>query len=117
MAKTSPTARTLARCRKQGWDADVVERWNPFAHKKKDVAGCIDVVAYGTECHVLGIQTTSGSNHAARRTKALEEPRLAAWLASGARFQIWSWTQPAGSRRWVLRVERFILVGGEVRVL
>lgn len=87
---TKPTARTLAQLRRDGFHADVVERWIPQARKRKDVAGCIDVIAYGTYDGIIGIQTTSATNHAARRTKAVAEPRLQAWLRSGGKFEIWS---------------------------
>lgn len=112
MAGSSPTARTLAHLRKYHPDcgADVVEKWIPQARKRKDVAGCIDVVAYGPGLGVLGIQTTSATNHAARRTKALLEPRLLLWLIGGGRFELWSWSQPTGTRRrWTLRREQIVL--------
>lgn len=103
----SPTGRTLARLKRDGITADVVEKWIPQARKRKDVAGCIDVIAYGHDVGILGIQTTSGTNHAARRTKALVEPRLTQWLHGGGHFELWSWTQPSGAGgRWRLRKER-----------
>ena len=108
MGKVSPTQRALAHCKKQGWTAQVVEKWNPFARKKLDLFGCIDMVVLDGLPGPLGVQVTSGSNHAARVTKALDEPRLAAWLASGARFQVWSYSKrgKAGCRKlWELRVE------------
>lgn len=104
----SPTQRTLARLRETpGVSADVVEKWIPQARRRKDVAGCIDVVAYGRPVGVLGVQTTSATNHAARRTKALAEPRLRQWLAGQARFEIWSWRKVKA--RWVCRVEAVTL--------
>jgi hypothetical protein len=102
---SSPTQRTLGRLKRDGLTADVVEKWIPQARRRKDVAGCIDVIAYGESTGILGIQTTSADHHAHRRTKALAEPRLRQWLAGGGRFEIWSWRKPAGSRRWELRRE------------
>ncbi len=105
-----PTARTLQQIRKDGlYEADVVERWIPQARKRKDVAGCIDVIAYGSCLPILGIQTTSASNHSARRKKALAEPRLRAWLLAGGAFQIWSWSQNRSTRRWALRREEITI--------
>lgn len=113
---SSPTQRTLARLKQQNLAADIVEKWIPQAKRRKDVAGCIDVLAYGGDIGVLGIQTTTGNNHAARRTKALAEPRLRTWLESGARFEIWSWTKLA-TGRWHLRIERILLANGKLLVV
>lgn len=104
----SPTARSLAHCRKLGWIAGVVERYNMYARKSYDYLGIIDIIAITPEGKLVGIQATSGSNHSARREKALEEPRLADWLRTGATFQIWSWAKRGkqGERKlWTLREE------------
>lgn len=103
-----PTQRTLIRLRASGFGCDVVERWIPQARKRKDVAGCIDIIAWKPGEGILGIQATSDSNHAARRTKAIAEPRLREWLESGGRFCIYSWGMKGskGTRKlWTLRVE------------
>jgi hypothetical protein len=110
----TPTARTLAECRKRGWQADVVER-RLTRTIKRDLFGCIDIVAITPE-GMLGIQATSGSNHSARLVKAKQEPRLQAWLGVGARFEVWSWAKKGkrGKRkRWMLRTEEVVPV--EVR--
>lgn len=118
----TPTARTLAYCRKQGWLAQVVELTVPRTFIKRDLFGIIDIVAvvprrefqglrdewFAERSHIIGIQACAGASHAARRTKALAEPRLAAWLEAGARFEIWSWAKQGarGKRKtWTLRRE------------
>jgi hypothetical protein len=134
----TPTARTLAECRKRGWIAQVVEQTIPRTFIKRDLFGIIDIIAvtpptagvpdacqceaWGEqECacggyqdmmghpgRIIGIQATSGSNHAARITKAKSEPRLAHWVAAGARFEIWSWAKQGARgkrKKWTLRVE------------
>jgi Holliday junction resolvase-like predicted endonuclease len=95
MAAT-PTSRTLKWLRSNGWQAQVVERWNPHAKIRQDLFGCIDIIAVqgGT---VLGVQATSRSNHAARVKKALAEPRLRAWLGA-ASFWVVSWKKVG--RHW-----------------
>lgn len=107
MPKTkSPTARSLDELKSLGFAAQVVERWNAFAKKRVDLFGVIDVVAVKPGVGVLGVQATSGTNHAARRAKALAEPRLRVWLASGGRFEVWSWEKQGarGDRKlWTLR--------------
>lgn len=107
----SPTARTLDECRKRGWICQVVEQTIPKLFIKRDLFGVIDVVAV-TPRGILGIQATSGTNHAARMDKALSEPRLRAWLAAGARFEVWSWRKAAKrvqGRLWTLREDEISL--------
>jgi hypothetical protein len=103
----SPTSRTLEECRKRGWPVQVVERWNQWARRRIDLFGCIDLVAI-TPNGILGIQATSGDHHSHRRVKALDEPRLRAWLDAGGLFEIWSWMKQGahGKKKvWTLRVE------------
>jgi len=104
----SPTARTLEYCRdKLGWHVQVVEKWNQWAHKRIDLFGCIDIVAIAGD-QIIGIQATDDTSHSKRREKALHEPRLRAWLAAKAGFEVWSWGKKgaAGKRKlWTLRRE------------
>ena len=44
MAST-PTARTLATMRQEGWTVQVVERWNPHARIRQDLFGWADLLA------------------------------------------------------------------------
>jgi hypothetical protein len=113
---TSPTARTLAECRKRGWIAQVVERWSPYARKTLDLFNVIDVVAIARPSDqrpaaILGIQTTSGAHHADRRDKILAEPKARAWVEAGGRLELWSWSKRGGRyvtrKKWELRVEVF----------
>lgn len=104
---TSPTARTLKVLREAGWPAQVVERWCPFSRRRKDLFGCIDIVAL-INGNVVGIQACAGSSHAARRKKSQDEPLLKDWLECGALFVVWSWAKqgPAGkAKRWTFRIE------------
>ncbi len=86
----TPTARTLAYLRKVGLRADVVERWIPHINQRKDLFGIIDILVIDSH-RILGIQATSGSNHAARAKKALASENLRPWLESGSGFSVWSW--------------------------
>ncbi len=86
----TPTTRSLDHLRKRGMDAQVVEKWIPAVKRRQDLFGVIDIVAISdTEC--VGVQTTSATNLAARRTKAEEEPRLQRWLRAGCRFELHAW--------------------------
>jgi hypothetical protein len=106
---SSPTQRTLAECRKRGWPAQVVEQTIPRTFIKRDLFGCIDIVAIARDTsRIVGIQVTSGTNHAARMAKARAEPRVQAWVAAGGVFEVWSWAKRGarGKRKaWTLRVE------------
>jgi hypothetical protein len=110
---SSPTQRSLQHCRKNGWIAGVVEKWNQYARIRQDLFGCIDMIVIDDlEQGPLAVQATSGSGHAARRKKSIAEPRLKLWLESPARFEIWSWSKkgPKGKRKlWTLRREPITL--------
>jgi hypothetical protein len=104
----TPTSRTLALLRREGWSCQVVERWCAYSRRRIDLFGIIDVVGVKPGEPVLGIQCTSGSNAAARRTKALATPGLRDWLASGhCTFEVWSWSKRGG--RWCCRRQALAL--------
>ncbi len=64
--------------------------------KRKDLFGCIDVIAVTPDC-ILGIQATTNSNQANRVSKILEECSEAAeaWINSGNRLAVWGWKKYA----------------------
>lgn len=123
-----PTARTLEALRKLDYPAQVVEKWLPVKRGgrmepygvRKDLFGCVDIVALDGQMGVLGIQACAGASIAARVTKAMAEPLLTAWLAAGNRFQVWGWrevwvTGKSGStkrRQWMPRVVNIFLLDG-----
>lgn len=114
--RVTPTQRTLAECRKRGWVAQVVEQTIPRVFIKRDLFGCIDIVAI-TPTGILGIQAAAGRREsgggdiASHRTKILNEPRIKLWIEAGAAFELWSWSDQGkrsrGAKRWQLRVELF----------
>jgi hypothetical protein len=112
-ANDSPTKRALAECKKRGWIAQVVERWNQYAKVRQDLFGVIDIVALvppseAEPGYILGIQACAGPSHAARRTKIAEEPRTAKWKEAGGKIAVWSFAQRGerGARKlWTLREE------------
>ena len=100
----SPTARSLERLRAEGFICQVVEQHIPHSFIKRDFIGCIDIIAFNDH-ETIGVQATSGSNHAARRVKALAIPELRNWCNGPNRhFEVWSWAKP--KHRWQLRRER-----------
>jgi hypothetical protein len=89
---SKPTQRTIAELKALGAEVQIVERWNPFAKRRVDLFGFIDILAL-LGPNILAIQTTGGAggNHAKRRTKILAEPRALAWLKAGGLIELWSW--------------------------
>lgn len=113
----SPTARTLAYCKKKGIMAGVVERWIPIPNHpaggiRKDLFGFIDLIAIPHGKSNVGgtvaIQATSTANMSARFHKATEEcaEALTEWLYAMNTFEIWGWAKrgKVGKRKlWTLR--------------
>lgn len=119
----SPTSRSLAALRYEGWQAGVVEKWIPQAGRRVDLGGGIDIVAWrapgpdpatGWPLYggILAVQACAGASHAARRTKLLALPAMREWVAAGGHLEIWSWTKkgPRGRRKlWACRREALLL--------
>jgi hypothetical protein len=89
----SATQRSLQLLRKEGWQCQVVERWQAFARKRIDLFGCIDILAVKPGL-ILGVQATT-SSVSAHATKALNCGGLRGWLEAGPNvyFEIWGWTK------------------------
>lgn len=105
MAKTSPTQRSLKFLREQGWTVEVVERWNAYTKTRKDLFGCIDLVAM-RHGELAGVQTTSGAG-SARIAKIKAEPRMVQWLEAGGTLYVHGWDKRGarGKRKtWTCRV-------------
>jgi hypothetical protein len=99
----SPTQRSLAHLRSEGYRVAVVERWNPYARIRQDLFGIIDLLAVkGGE--TVGVQTTSSANVSARMKKMEDSPALADLRAAGWRLLVHGWRKNSKGR-WVLRVE------------
>jgi hypothetical protein len=90
--------------RQLGYVADVVERWLPHANVRRDLFGCIDLIAvHALERGVLAVQCTTRGHVSDRLAKARGRPELRTWLAAGNRLEVWGWQRR--ERRWeVVRV-------------
>src|SRR5208282_1305404 len=98
----TPTARSLALLRRSGYVADVVERWIPGANVRRDLFGCIDVLAVRPAARaILAVQATTSDHLAHRLDKARKLPALAAWLRAGGAFEVWGWARRG--KRWHVR--------------
>lgn len=113
----SPTERSLEHMRRLGFTAQVVERWIPQARRRIDLFGVIDLVCLKPG-QIIGVQTTSGGNLAARRTKSMAEPRLREWLSAGARYELHGWRKAGPRKTWgVVREELALDESGQVVVM
>jgi hypothetical protein len=109
----TPTQRSLAYLRDSGWTVCVVEKWIPQIRQRKDAFGFGDLLA--VKVNVPGatlVQTTSGSNMAARVAKIRATPEAGIWLAAGNRIVVHGWRKLTfgGRKRWQVREE---VMGGE----
>lgn len=102
---SSPSARSKKHMERQGYVVGTVERYCSFTRRRHDLFGFIDLIAIrGSD--VVGIQTTSGANLAARITKAEALPTFTVWLrAARVEFHGWSKKGERGKRKtWQVRV-------------
>jgi hypothetical protein len=86
--------------------AQVVEHWNAFARIRRDLFDVIDVVALDG-LSIIGVQATSGTNHAKRLGKVLATPAARLWVESGGRLLVVSWSKCGArgkAKRWTPRV-------------
>ncbi len=98
---SSPTVRSLALLREQGYTAEVVERWIPGANIRKDLFGFIDILALrGYE--ILGVQTTSASNMSARAKKIAEHENTPIVRKAEIRLEVHGWKKVGN--RWQVKV-------------
>lgn len=97
----SPTTRSLAKLREEGYTAGIVEKWNPHARIRQDLFGFIDVLAIKPN-ETLAVQTTSYSGVSARVKKIQESDHVAAVRDAGWRIEVHGWRKV--KNRWVCRV-------------
>lgn len=113
MSKPTPCARTIKLLRDEGFQVDVVERRIPRCFISKDLFGMFDLVAVRSDLPgVLGVQATSGSNHAARVKKVKGNPILSVWLQAGNRAEVISWKKDREGC-WVARREVVLPAAGQ----
>jgi hypothetical protein len=98
----TPTARTLATLRRDGFLAVPVERWLPAVGRKVDLLGVADVLAvHARDRLFLLVQATSAAHVADRLKRCRQRPELAVWLAAGGAFEVWGWAKRG--ERWHVR--------------
>jgi len=93
--KTSPTQRTLKALREDGWTAEVVERWNPYARIRQDLFDFIDIVAVKAGHPIKGIQVTA-AGASSRVHKIRSKPAAKIWVLAGGELEVHSWAKRGG---------------------
>lgn len=98
----TPTQRSLKKLRSDGFTVCIVEKWIPQIRQRKDAFGFGDLLS--CKVGIIGatlIQTTSGSNAAARLAKIRTLPEAGIWLAAGNRIVVHAWrkTGARGKRK------------------
>lgn len=87
----TPTQRSLALLRAEGWHCEVVERFNPHTKTRHDLFGIADLIAIKPGEKPRLVQTTSGSNAAARVSKITALDLTPHVLASGFAIEVHGW--------------------------
>lgn len=100
MAK-SPTQLSLEYLRKDGWLAEVVEKWIPGANIRKDLWGWCDIVAL-KDGVTLAVQTTSLSNISARAKKIAESETISEVRKANWSIHLHGWAKK--ENRWQVKV-------------
>lgn len=100
---SSPTQRSKALMEREGYTVAIVERWNAFAKIRQDLFGFLDLLCVADGKGVVGVQTTSASNMAARRAKIREHVHYAAVEGAGIRVELHGWKKVRN--RWECKRE------------
>lgn len=101
---SSPTQRSLALLKKEGYKPWIVESYNSFGHNRVDLYSFLDIVALRNgDMGVLGVQTTSTSNISARVHKILGIPAYHLWLECGNRIFVMGWRKDKKTKKYKCR--------------
>ena len=101
--KTSPTQRSLAYLREQGYHCEIVEKWNSFTKQRKDLWGWCDILAI-RKGEVLAVQVTA-SAVSDRIKKIMASDTLALVRDAGIRIEVHGWRKSAKTNKYVMRIE------------
>lgn len=99
---SSPTTRSLAKLRKDGYLAEVVEKFNSFTKTRKDLWGIIDILAIRRD-EVLGVQTTSWGHVPDRVKKITDSENIGAIREAGVRVVVHGWKKNPKTNRWEMK--------------
>ena len=89
MSSLTPTQRSLAYLREQGYLVEIVEKWNSFTKTRKDLWGWCDLLAIKRD-KVLAVQVTA-SGIAARVKKIEASDTVARVREAGIHIHVHGW--------------------------
>lgn len=87
---TTPTQRSLKLLRDDGWKPEVVEHFNSFTKRRKDLFGFADILALKEGERPLLVQTTSGGE-VARRIAKIRDAELYPLAAQSHDIVVHGW--------------------------
>ena len=93
----SQNVRTVALMESRGYKCDVVESYNAFTRRKKDLFSIFDILAIGNG-ETVGIQITSKSNMSSRIKKISESEFLPELVRSKWRLIVIGWFKKPNGR-------------------
>lgn len=97
---TSPTQRSLAYLREQGYKVAIVEHWNPHARIRVDLFGIFDLLAI-RRGEVLGVQVTASG--VSERIRKITDHEMTPFIReANIRVLVHGWRKNAAGK-WVLR--------------
>ena len=102
MASVTPTQRSLAYLREQGYHCEVVEKWNSFTKQRKDLWCWCDILAI-RRGEVLAVQVTA-SAVSDRIKKIMASDTLALVREAGIRIEVHGWRKNSKGK-YVQRIE------------
>jgi hypothetical protein len=93
----SQNQRTIALFEAKGYKCDIVESYNAFTKRKKDLFGIFDILAIGNG-ETVGIQITSKSNMSSRIKKISESEYLPELVRSNWKILVLGWYKKPNGR-------------------
>lgn len=97
----TPTQRSLAYLRDEGYLVAIVEHWNPFARIRQDMFGFIDLLAIRRD-ETLAVQVTA-SGVSSRVKKIEASPHLGRVREAGWKIFVHGWRKNAAGK-YVMRI-------------
>ncbi len=90
----SPTMRSLAKLRKDGYLCQVVEHWNQWARVRQDLFGFIDILAI-RDGEILAVQACIRADISTRARKIADHENVGAVRKAGIRIEVHGWGVPS----------------------
>ena len=101
MSKTTPSARSAALLRSEGWLVDTTEKRLPRCFISVDLYHAFDLVGIRADrSGVLGLQVTTTSNQSKRWLKLVTNEAVRVWLLAGNGIELHGWRKSRRSGKW-----------------